>query len=592
MTDTLRGTPHNVSGLGAGSGAVNRRAKRSMTTKAFFWADIDRNPAWPIHSENTMLDPSAYADNFARDHLPPFELWPLLRHADAQEIVYPKRFNAAAELLDAAIARGWGARPAIRSSDGIVSYAELLERANRIAAVLVRDAGLRPGNRVLLRSANNPMLAAAWLGILKAGGIVVATMPLLRARELSYILKKAAVQFAICDARLAGEWRSAVESAPQVRTLYFNNDGADGLEARMAAQSGAFENVIVSHDDVGLIAFTSGTTGSAKATMHFHRDILAVADCFPRFLRIQEDDVSAGSAPFAFTFGLGAMLLFPLRFGASGVLLEQPTPEALLAAIEQHRVTRLFTVPTLYRAMTGQAANHDLTSLRTCISSGEHLPSSVFDAWKKATGLTLRNSIGSTEMLHAFLAMPEGEVRPNAVGKPLPGYEAMVVDDEMKPVPPNTVGRLVVRGPTGCRYLDDADRQKTYVRDGWNLTGDAFLVDDEGYFRYHARADDMIVSAGYNISGAEIEEVLLSHPDVKECAVVGLPDAERGQIVAAFVVLSDGKAGDDAMTKSLQDYVKSSIAPYKYPRAVHYLSALPKTDSGKIQRHVLRQRDA
>ncbi len=558
----------------------------------FCCAVIDRPPARPIHSEHTMLDPSVYADSFARDHLPPFELWPLLRHGEEQAMDYPKRFNAAGELLDTAIARGWGTRPAIRSSDGIVSYAELLERTNRIAAVLVHDVGLVPGNRVLLRSANNPMLAAAWLGVLKAGGIVVSTMPLLRSRELAYILEKAAVQFAICDARLAGEWQGAVEAAPQVRTLYFNGEAPDSLETRMTAQSGIFENVIVSHDDVGLIAFTSGTTGSAKATMHFHRDILAVADCFPRFLRIQEDDVFAGSAPFAFTFGLGAMLLFPLRFGASGVLLEQPTPEALLGAIERHRVTRLFTVPTLYRAMTAQRANYDLTSLRTCISSGEHLPPSVFDAWKKATGLTLRNSIGSTEMLHAFLAMPEGETRPGAVGKPLPGYEAMVVDDEMKPLPPNTVGRLAVRGPTGCRYLDDVERQQIYVRQGWNLTGDAFLVDDEGYFRYHARSDDMIVSAGYNISGAEIEEVLLGHPDVRECAVVGLPDAERGQIVAAFVVLSDGKAGDEAMTKSLQDYVKSSIAPYKYPRAIRYLAALPKTDSGKIQRHVLRQQGA
>lgn len=536
-----------------------------------------------------MLDPSAYTDSFARDHLPPADLWPALRNADPAAVAYPKRFNAAVELLDKAIAAGWGARPAIRTPDLVLTYAELLDRANRIAAVLVNDFGLLPGNRVLLRSANNPMLAAAWLGVLKAGGIVVATMPLLRARELAYIQKKADVQFAICDARLADEWRGVTDAAPQARTLYFNSDAADSLEARMAAQSGTFDNVIVSHDDVGLIAFTSGTTGSAKATMHFHRDILAISDCFPRFLGVQPDDVFVGSAPFAFTFGLGAMLLFPLRFGASSVLLEQATPEALLNAIQQHRVTRLFTVPTLYRVMAAQVSGYDISSIRTCISSGEHLPQSVFDIWKKATGLTLRNSIGSTEMLHAFLAMPEGEVRPDAVGRPLPAYEAMVVNDQMKPLPANTVGRLAVRGPTGCRYLDDTERQQKYVCDGWNLTGDAFLVDDEGYFRYHARTDDMIVSAGYNISGAEIEEALLGHPDVKECAVVGLPDPERGQIVAAFVVLNNGASGDEGMTRVLQDYVKSAIAPYKYPRAIRFLTALPKTDSGKIQRHVLRE---
>jgi len=539
-----------------------------------------------------MLDPSAYADSFARDRLPPADFWPALHNHDAAAARYPKRFNAAAELLDKAVAAGWGGRPALRTSAGVVSYAGLLDRANRIASVLANDFGLAPGNRVLLRSANNPMLAAAWLGVLKAGGIVVATMPLLRTQELAYIQKKADVQFAICDARLADEWRGVINGTPQVRTVYFNGDAADSLEARMAAQDGTFDNVIVSHDDVGLIAFTSGTTGSAKATMHFHRDILAITDCFPQFLQIQPDDVFAGSAPFAFTFGLGAMLLFPLRYGASAVLLELATPDALLKAVRQHRVTRLFTVPTLYRAMTPQVSGYDISSLRTCISSGEHLPPSVFDGWKRATGLTLRNSIGSTEMLHAFLAMPEGEVRSNAVGRPLPAYEAMVVDDAMNPLPPNTVGRLAVRGPTGCRYLDDIERQQAYVRKGWNLTGDAFLVDDDGYFRYHARSDDMIVSAGYNISGAEVEEVLLNHPDVKECAVVGLPDSERGQTVTAFVVLNNGSAGGEGMTKGLQDYVKAAIAPYKYPRAIRYLSALPKTDSGKIQRHVLRENGA
>jgi len=535
-----------------------------------------------------MLDPSAYSDSFARDRLPPPDLWPALRNCDPQAAAYPKRFNAAVELLDRAVAGGWGDRAAIRTSDEIVTYAGLLDRANRIAAVL-REEGLVPGNRVLLRSANNPTLAAAWLGVLKAGGIVVATMPLLRARELTYIRGKAQVQFAICDARLAEEWRNVADAVPQVPTFYFNGETEGGLESRMAAQDGRFENVIVSHDDVGLIAFTSGTTGSAKATMHFHRDILAVSDCLPRVLRVSSDDIFAGSAPFAFTFGLGAMLLFPLRYGASAVLLEQAAPDALLAAIEGHRVTTLFTVPTLYRAMAPQVPRYDIASLRTCVSSGEHLPPSVFEMWKGATGLTLRNSIGSTEMLHAFLAMPEDEVKPDAVGRPLPAYEARVVDENMKTLPPNTVGRLAVRGPTGCRYLDDVERQQRYVREGWNLTGDAFLVDDDGYFRYHARSDDMIVSSGYNISGVEIEEVLLSHPDVKECAVVGLPDAERGQIVAAFVVRADGAAPDDALARTLQDFVKASIAPYKYPRTIRFLIALPKTDSGKIQRHILRE---
>jgi 2-aminobenzoate-CoA ligase len=537
-----------------------------------------------------MLDPSAYSDTFARDNLPPPELWPVFENAAPGAPTYPKRFNAAAELLDNAVARGSGGRPCLRSPHGIWSYAETLEQSNRIASFLVRDLGLAPGNRVLLRAPNNPVLAACFLAVIKAGGIAVPTMPLLRSRELAHILRKAKVQFALCDARLKDELAAAAAESSELRTVYLNTDSADDLEARAARHTDGFSNVTASQDDVALIAFTSGTTGPAKATMHFHRDILAIADGLPRaLLDPNPDDVFGGSAPFAFTFGLGALLVFPLRFGASSILLEQATPENLLQAIAAHRVTTLFTVPTLYRAMLPRVSRDAVASLRHCISSGEHLPPSVFDAWRSATGIALINSIGSTEMLHAFLAMPKGDIRPDAVGRPLPAYRAMIVDESMNPVPSNAVGRLAVRGPTGCRYLDDVERQKQYVRDGWNLTGDAFWCDADGFFRYHARTDDMIVSAGYNISGAEIEEVLLTHPGVKECAVIGRADGARGQIVTAFVVLHDpGQAGGE-MTKTLQELVKLSIAPYKYPRVVEYLSALPKTDSGKIQRNVLRE---
>lgn len=535
-----------------------------------------------------MLDPSSYPDHFARDHLPPFELWPQFEGLDA--LAYPKRFNAAVELIDRQVAAGFGARLAIRTPAATWTYAELLDKANRIAAVLREDLGLVPGNRVLLRSANNAMKAAAWLGVLKAGGIAVATMPLLRAQELSYMLAKARVQFALCDARLAEELNKVGVSAPSLKTVYFNTESADGLEARMARKSGSFDNVIPSHDDVSLIAFTSGTTGPSKATVHFHRDVLAIADCLPRhILKPIPDDVFLGSAPFAFTFGLGAMLIFPLRFGASAVMLEQPSPEAMLSAIERERVTRLFTVPTLYRAMTPLAAGHDISSLKSCIASGEHMPLAVFEGWQRASGVRLMNSIGSTEMLHGFLINQETERIPGAVGKAAPGYRAIVVDDDMNPLPPGQVGRLAVRGPTGCRYLDDVDRQKKYVQGGWNLTGDAFQTDAQGNFWYHARTDDMIVSAGYNISGAEVEGVLLQHACVAECAVVGLPNEERGQIVAAYVVLRDVAVNGEAMKRELQELVKAQIAPYKYPRAIEFVAALPKTITGKIQRSALRE---
>jgi 2-aminobenzoate-CoA ligase len=533
-----------------------------------------------------MLNASAYPDTFARDHLPPPHLWPVFDQKALDAAHYPKRMNAAAELLDAAVAAGHGERPCIRTLTEVWTYNRLLLEANRIAAVLVEDLGLLPGNRVLLRSANSPMMAACWLAVIKAGGIAVATMPLLRARELSYMIGKARIDFALCDARLADELKAA--ATPELKFLLFNTDAADGLEAHAARKSGAFNNVMASHDDVALIAFTSGTTGAAKGTLHFHRDVLAICDTWQPVLKTMPDDVFAGSAPFAFTFGLGALLLFPMRHGASSVLLEQATANGLLQAIQQHGVTTLFTVPTLYRTMTPLAAQFDMSSLRICVSSGEHLPASVFEAWRAATGHRIVNSIGSTEMLHAFLAMPVEDARPGPVGVPLPGHQAMVVDENMKPVPADTIGRLAVRGPTGCRYLDDDARQEKYVRDGWNLTGDAFQQDKDGLFWYHARSDDMIVSAGYNISGAEIEEVLLDHPAVRECAVVGVPDAERGQIVKAFIVLAEGQAADEAMTRALQDQVRNTIAPYKYPRAVEYRETLPRTTSGKIQRNVLR----
>ncbi|MDB5598157.1 MAG: 2-aminobenzoate-CoA ligase [Xanthobacteraceae bacterium] len=535
------------------------------------------------------MDPSAYSDHFAREHLPPEELWPVFEPEALARLAYPKRMNAAFELIDRAVAAGFGARPCLRTPAEVLTYDEVLNRANRIAHVLVRDLGLMPGNRVLLRSANNLTMATAWLGVLKAGGIAVATMPLLRARELAHVRDKARIQIALCDARLADEWQSVGDGMPGLRTLYFGNGAADSLENRMARASGTFDNVICSHDDVALIAFTSGTTGPAKATMHFHRDVLAICDSLPGpVLKPTPDDVFAGSAPFAFTFGLGALLLFPLRFGASAVLLEQATPDIILSAIAQHRVTFTFTVPTLYRAMTPLAHSYDVSSLRAGVSSGEHLPVSVAEGWRKQTGISLINSIGSTEMLHAFLAMPPGEARANAVGRPLPGFRAAIFDDDMQVLPPHAVGKLGVRGPTGCRYLDDTERQRKYVRDGWNLTGDSFWADEEGLFWYHARSDDMIVSAGYNISGAEVEEVLLDHPAVRECAVVGVADDARGQIVTAFIVLNDPSEAGDAMTKDLQDRVKSTIAPYKYPRAIAYLDALPKTVTGKVQRSALR----
>ncbi|MBP5857234.1 benzoate-CoA ligase family protein [Marivibrio halodurans] len=537
---------------------------------------------------------TAHIDSFARDNLPPESEWPTFL-LDRPEFRYPARLNCAAELLDARVAAGEGDRLCFIGPNGQRwSYADLQDKANRIAAVLTEDLGLVPGNRVMIRGANNPMFMACWFGIAKAGGIVVATMPLLRGQELAVIAEKAEIALALCDERLKEEMDAAQAQAPCLkRTVCYNGSGEKGahaeLEDRMASKSGAFETCDTAADDCVLIAFTSGTTGKPKGTMHFHRDVMAICDAFPRsVLKARPDDIFIGSPPLAFTFGLGGLATFPMRVGAASILLERLPPEELARAIERHRATVCFTAPTAYRAMLNAIERYPLKSLRKCVSAGETLPKPTFVAWREATGIRIIDGIGATEMLHIFISAVEEEIKPGATGKPIPGYEARIVDDEMNEMPVGEVGRLAVRGPTGCRYLADP-RQRDYVRDGWNLTGDAYLMDAEGYFHFQARADDMIVSAGYNISGPEVEAALMSHPAVAECAVVGAPDADRGTIVKAFVMLAADHPGDAAMAKTLQDHVKKVIAPYKYPRAVEFVTALPKTETGKVQRFRLRR---
>jgi 2-aminobenzoate-CoA ligase len=539
-----------------------------------------------------MLDASAHIDDFARKNLPPSELWPVIDQQALAALGYPTTLNAAAELLDGAVARGLGPRPCIRFGAETWTYADLLERANRIAHVLVNDMGLVPGNRVLLRSANNPMLAACWFAVVKAGGIAVTTMPLLRSRELTRICEKAKVQFALCDERLASELEDARPTCTSLGEIrYFNSERPNSLEQAMRGHPADFASVPTSHDDVVLIAFTSGTTGPAKATMHFHRDVLAICDGFPKeVLKSTPDDVYTCSAPLGFTYGLGSLLLFPMRRGSSTVFIEQSTPDTILQAIQDHGVTTLLTGPTMYRALCRNAERYNLESLTTCCSAGEHLPVAVFEEWQRLTGIRILDFMGSTELLHAFIGTPREDIRPGATGAALEGYTVCVLDENMQPAAPGAIGRLAVRGPIGCRYLDDVERQKAYVVDGWNLTGDAFSADDDGFFWYHARIDDMIVSSGYNISGAEIEEVLLEHPAIAECAVVGVPDAARGQIAKAFVVLKNATNNTPEFSKLLQDHVKAAIAPYKYPRAVEFIDALPKTESGKTQRSSLKAR--
>ena len=539
---------------------------------------------------------SAHVDTYVRENLPSADNWPWLDYSSLPTLAaYPPQINAAAELLDRHVREGRGGRPALWFEGQTVTYADLLGWANRLARVLTADLGVMPGNRVLLRGFNSPSMVAAWLAVLKVGAVVVTTMPLLRARELADVIQKARVNVALCDGRLTEELRLAAERVSGVadapRTVLFGPETGDGsLESLMARKPDDFSNVDTAADDPCLIAFTSGTTGKPKGAVHFHRDVLAICDTFgAEVLKPSTEDVFAGSPPLAFTYGLGGLLTFPLRVGASTALIEKVSPQTLLQTVQDAKVTTLFTSPTMFRSLVDLVSQFDHSTLKDCVSAGEPLPLPTYQAWEHATGLKIIDGLGSTELLHIFITAARDEIVPGATGKVVPGYEARVLDDAGNALPAGQVGLLAVRGPTGCRYLDDPERQPGYVRGGWNYTGDAYKQDEHGYFWFQARADDMIISAGYNIAGIEIENVLLDHPKIKECGVVGAPDPERGHIVKAFVVLRDPSEAGPELIRELQDFVKREIAPYKYPRAIEFVDQLPRTETGKLQRYRLRQ---
>ncbi|MFF8599722.1 AMP-binding protein [Streptomyces sp. NPDC015232] len=545
------------------------------------------------------LTPSAHQDTFARDHLPPPEQWPRLLF-DLPSLAYPDRLNCGRELLDRTVERFGAGREVFRDGEGGVwTYGELRERVDRIAHVLTEDLGVRPGNRVLLRGPTTPWLAACWLAVMKAGAIAVTVLAQQRARELAVMCEMARCSHALCDWRALDELVRA--GVPGLRITPFGGEGPEDLLSLAIGKPDRYEAVRTAADDVALIAFTSGTTGRPKGCMHFHRDVLAIADTFSaHVLRPEPDDVFAGSPPLGFTFGLGGLVVFPLRAGARAVLLEQSGPQQLLTAIGRHRVSVLFTAPTAYRVMLDELAkpghDHDLGSLRRCVSAGENLPAATWEAWRERTGLELINGIGATELLHIFISAADGAIRPGTTGRPVPGWQARIVgaggeDGELKELPDGEEGLLAVRGPVGCRYLADP-RQTEYVRDGWNLTGDTYVREPDGCFRYVSRADDMIISAGYNIAGPQVEEALLAHPDVVEAAVVGRPDEVRGQVVVAYAVVRDGVPRDGSTAAALRAFVRDRLAPYKSPREIVFLDALPRTATGKLQRFRLRDDEA
>ena len=536
-----------------------------------------------------MLGRSAHIDTFARDNLPAIDAQPdfLLEGFN-----YPDRLNIGVELTDAMVAKGFGDHTALIGNGRRRTYKELSDWTNRLAHALVEDFNLQPGNRVLIRSANNPAMVACWLAATKAGAVVVNTMPMLRAGELTKIVDKAQISHALCDSRLTEELDSCAADSPTLQYVIAFDGTANhtsALDTAALEKPVKFAAVETSRDDVALLGFTSGTTGAPKATMHFHRDLLIIADGYgAEVLGVTDTDVFVGSPPLAFTFGLGGLAIFPLRFGAAATLLENASPPNMINIIEKHKATVCFTAPTAYNMMLlAMEDGADLSSLRAAVSAGETLPKPVYDMWLAKTGKPILDGIGATEMLHIFISNRFEDHRAACTGKTISGYQAKVIDANMTEMPRGEVGRLAVRGPTGCRYLAD-DRQTGYVKDGWNITGDSFSQDREGAFHFAARNDDMIISAGYNIAGPEVEAALLTHSHVVECAVIGVPDLQRGSIVQAHVVLSDGIKASDTVTKTLQDFVKTQIAPFKYPRSVVFTNSLPKTQTGKIQRFRLR----
>ena len=535
-----------------------------------------------------MLSPSAHIDTFARDNLPPVDQWP---EFNLDLFDYPDHLNAAFELTDKMVSAGFGDNTALIGNGRRRTYKELTDWSNRLAHALVEDLGVKPGNRVLIRSANNPAMVACWLAATKVGAVVINTMPLLRAAELRKYIEMAKIDFALCDSRLSEEMRACEEDFPKLMVKEFDGTSNHDAELDQLAleKPVQFHSVKTGRDDVALLSFTSGSTGEPKATMHFHRDLMIVADGYAKeVLNVSETDVFVGSPPLAFTFGLGGLAIFPLRFGAAATLLEDASPPNLIEIIQKYKATVCFTAPTAYRVML-QAMDEgaNLSSLRAAVSAGETLPAPIYEDWKAKTGKPMLDGIGATELLHIFISNRFEDHKPSCTGKPVTGYEAKVVNEQGQDVPEGEIGRLAVRGPTGCRYLND-NRQKLYVIDGWNITGDSFSRDSEGYFHFAARNDDMIISSGYNIAGPEVEAALLAHEAVSECAVIGIPDEERGEIVEAHIVLNGEKIGDQTLTKALQDHVKSIIAPYKYPRSIIYKKTLPKTQTGKIQRFRLK----
>jgi benzoate-CoA ligase len=511
------------------------------------------------------------------------------------EIVIPDRFNATAYFVDRIVEEGHGARTAILCGDQAISYQEVLAEVNRAGNALL-ELGVEIENRVALLLLDCPEFAYAFFGAIKIGAVPVPINTLLKPQDYGYLLRDSRARALIVSAELLSSVESILPTLERMRHVVVVGEAARyaSFAQLLQRQAADLEAADTCKDDVAFWLYTSGTTGMSRAAVHLQHDMVYCSRLYAdSILNIGPEDRTFSIAKLYFAYGLGNALYCPFAVGASTVFFPgRPMPEAVFTTVKRYRPTLFFGVPTAYAAMlhaAEQGAEADFSSVRLCVSAGEPLPAGLYRRWLDRFGVEILDGIGSTEVLHIFLSNRPGSVRPGSSGLPVPGYEAQIVDDDGATVGPGEIGNLMVRGDSTCAYYwNKHDASRRQIAGEWIRTGDKYHTDEDGYFWYDGRSDDMLKAGGIWVSPTEVEGVIVEHPAVLECAVVGAEDEERLVKPKAYVVLKDGAQAADGLVLEIQELVKGRLAPYKYPRWIEFVDDLPKTATGKIQRYKLR----
>ena len=542
------------------------------------------------------------------EYLPPEEMRPEKVYSIPEVQDYPARLNPARELLDRNVEEGRGGKPALLFQDRVITYGALAEQANRLGNVLASH-GVEEEDRVVILSPNQPLSLVANFAALKLGAVPVPASPLLSPPEVSWVINNSEARALLVHTAmlpLVEKARPEFSSEPVVLGLAPPSDELSKADVEsvlplMEKADAALEAVLREKDRVGILLYTSGTTGKPKGVVHLVEEILAVADTFGHYgWKLRDDDVVFSPAPLAFAAGYGAMAIIPFRFGAAVSIMPRFEPEAAFETVQQHHATVLTILPTSYRKMLqveGAEKRFDLSSVRMCTGGGEALTAETYGQWLDRFGLEIFEGFGTTEMFYVFVSVAVTEkAKPGSIGTPVPGYEVKVVSEEGNEVGPGEIGRMVAKGPTGTLYWRPQEengrlmesQRHAVVGKGWNVVGDYLYGDEDGYFWFVSREDDLIKSSGYRIGPEEIEMVILKHPAVADAGVIGVPDPVRGQNTKAFVVLTEGYAPSGELKQEIIDFCRNDIAVYKLPREVEFVETLPRTVTGKLLRRVLR----